>query len=111
LASRREALAAAFRGAGVAALAALAPALLHAQRGAVSTASGRGEVRRVDRDRAQLTIRHAGLPALDMPPMTLVFRVRDASLLVGLKEGDRIRFQAEKQGRQYVVTALAREQG
>lgn len=96
-------------GAAVAAAAAIVPGSLHAQGRRASSATGRGEVRRVDRDGAKLTIRHAGLPAFDMPPMTMVFRVRDAALLEGLKEGDRIRFRAEKEGRQYIVTALQRD--
>lgn len=95
----------------LAAGASLAPAPALAQAGAAADASAMasGEVRRVDREAAKLTIRHGDIPHLEMPPMTMVFRVRDAALLEGLKEGDRIRFRAEKDGRQYVVVALKPE--
>lgn len=95
----------------LAAGASLAPAPAHAQAGAAADASAMtsGEVRRIDREAAKLTIRHGEIPHLEMPPMTMVFRVRDAALLEGLKEGDRIRFRAEKDGRQYVVIALTPE--
>ena len=95
----------------LAAGASLAPAPALAQAGAAADASAMasGEVRRVDREAAKLTIRHGEIPHLEMPPMTMVFRVRDAALLEGLKEGDRIRFRAEKDGRQYVVVALKPE--
>lgn len=86
-----------------------APALAQAGAAADASAMASGEVRRVDREAAKLTIRHGEIPHLEMPPMTMVFRVRDAALLEGLKEGDRIRFRAEKDGRQYVVVALKPE--
>jgi Cu/Ag efflux protein CusF len=41
-----------------------------------------------------------------MPPMTMVFRVKDAAMLEGLAEGSRIRFRAEEADGGYVVTRL-----
>ena len=41
-----------------------------------------------------------------MPPMTMVFRVKDAAMLEQVKEGDKIRFTADKVGGQYTVTGL-----
>lgn len=83
----------------------------HAGSAAPATAGAMtsGEVRRVDAAGGKLTIRHAEIPNLDMPPMTMVFRVRDASMLQGLQQGDKIRFAAEKEGSQYVVVRLTRE--
>ena len=66
-----------------------------------------GEVRRVDTDAGKITLRHGPIPNLDMPDMTMVFRVSDPALLTGLKAGDRIRFTAEKIGGQYTVTSVA----
>ena len=65
-----------------------------------------GEVRKVDKPAAKLTIRHGEIRNLDMPPMTMVFQVRDPALLDKVKAGDKVRFQAEKSGSAYVVTAL-----
>ena len=55
-----------------------------------------GEVRKVDKDQRKLTIKHGEIKNLEMPPMTMVFRVKDSSLLDKVKEGDKIRFSAEK---------------
>ncbi len=76
---------------------------------AAAGAMASGEVRRVDAAGGKLTIRHGEIPNLDMPPMTMVFRVRDAAMLQGLQQGDKIRFAAEKDGSQYVVVRLTRE--
>ena len=67
-----------------------------------------GEVRKVDRDAGKVTIRHGELRNLDMPAMTMVFRVKDPAMLAELKEGDRIRFTAEKVDGNFTVTELQR---
>jgi Cu(I)/Ag(I) efflux system protein CusF len=73
---------------------------------ALAAEMSEGEVRKVDKPAAKLTIRHGELRNLDMPPMTMVFQVRDAALLDKVKAGDKVRFQAEKSGTAYVVTAI-----
>jgi len=65
-----------------------------------------GEVRKVDKEAAKLTIKHGEIKNLDMPPMTMVFRVKDATLLDKVKAGDKVRFRAEKEGSAFVVTAI-----
>jgi Cu/Ag efflux protein CusF len=65
-----------------------------------------GEVRRVDREQQRVTLRHGPIPSLDMPPMTMVFRVGDPALLDGLNAGDKVRFDAEKIGSHYTVTRI-----
>ena len=73
-----------------------------------ATPLAEGEVRRVDKDAKKLTIRHGPLANLDMPPMTMVFQVKDPALLEGIGPGDKIRFQADKVGGAYVVTHIER---
>jgi len=68
-----------------------------------------GEVRKVDKGAMKLTIKHGEIKSLDMPPMTMVFQVKDAKLLAGVAVGDKVSFAADKIGDQYVVTALARK--
>ena len=63
-----------------------------------------GEIRKVDKDAKKLTIKHGEIKSLDMPPMTMVFQVKDAAMLDKLKAGDKIRFVAEKSATGYVVT-------
>ena len=64
------------------------------------------EVRKVDLDAKKITLKHGPIKNLDMPPMTMVFQVRDAALLDKLKAGDQVRFSAEQQQGAYVVTAV-----
>jgi Cu(I)/Ag(I) efflux system periplasmic protein CusF len=66
-----------------------------------------GEVRKVDKAQARITLKHGEIKNLDMPPMTMVFRVKDARLLDKLAAGDKVRFAAEKIDGQYVVTEIA----
>ena len=65
-----------------------------------------GEVRRVDRQANKVTIRHGEIKSLEMPPMTMVYQVKDKALFERLKPGDKIRFAAEKQGGSYVLTRV-----
>lgn len=65
-----------------------------------------GEVRRVDKEAGKLTLRHGEIKNLDMPPMTMVFQVKEPALLEKVKSGDKVKFRAEKAGSGYVVTAL-----
>jgi Cu/Ag efflux protein CusF len=63
-----------------------------------------GEVKKVDKGAGKVTIKHGPLAALDMPPMTMVFRVKDPAMLDKMKAGDKIRFKPEKVGGNYTVT-------
>lgn len=65
-----------------------------------------GEIRKVDKDAGKLTIKHGPIPSMDMPPMTMVYRVRDAAMLDAVKAGDKVKFDAQKMGGQYVVTKI-----
>jgi Cu(I)/Ag(I) efflux system periplasmic protein CusF len=65
-----------------------------------------GEVRKVDKDVQKMTIKHGPLLNLDMPGMTMVFRVKDPAMLDQVKPGDKIKFTADKIGGAYTVTTL-----
>lgn len=65
-----------------------------------------GEVRKVDKENKKMTIKHGEIKNLDMPPMSMVFQVRDPALLDKIKPGDKIRFSAEKLESAFVVTAI-----
>ena len=65
-----------------------------------------GEVRKVDKEAGKITLKHAELKSLDMPPMTMVFQVQDKALLDKVKTGDKVRFAAAKIGGQLTVTAI-----
>lgn len=65
-----------------------------------------GEVRKVDKDAGKLTIKHGPIPSMDMPSMTMVYRVKDPAMLEQVKAGDKIKFDAEKIGGAYTVIRL-----
>jgi Cu(I)/Ag(I) efflux system protein CusF len=65
-----------------------------------------GEVRKVDKEAKKITLRHGAIRNLEMPAMTMVFHVRDAALLDKVKEGDKVRFAADKIGDAITVTHL-----
>lgn len=88
-------------GAGLAALVLSSAALAQA-------ATSGGEVIKIDKAGSRVTMKHDGIKSLDMPPMTMSFRVRDPKLLDAVAVGDRVRFAAERVSGQYTVTALSK---
>lgn len=75
-----------------------------AEKNGTGVAMAEGEVKKVDKGAGKVTLKHGPLPSLDMPAMTMVFRVKDPAMLDQLKAGDNIRFKAEKIGGNYTVT-------
>jgi Cu/Ag efflux protein CusF len=94
------------------ALSQLAPDLLAQQGGgqgakpAPAGAMSDGEVRKIDKSAGKVTIKHGPLQDLNMPPMTMVFRVKDPAILDQLKEGDKIKFSADRINGAIVVTEV-----
>ena len=65
-----------------------------------------GEIKKIDKANGKVTIKHGEIKNLDMPPMTMVFRVKDAAMLDHLKVGDRINFSADKVNGNFTVTKM-----
>ncbi len=65
-----------------------------------------GEVKKIDKEAQKITLKHGPIKNLDMPGMTMVFKVVDPSLLDKVKAGDQVKFTAEHQGSAMVVTAI-----
>lgn len=81
----------------------------HAEKLRIAAAEAKlseGEVRKVDKAGGKLTIKHGPLENLDMPPMTMAFRVKEAAMLDRVKPGDRIRFLAERVNGVFTITQL-----
>lgn len=70
-------------------------------------ANASGEVRRVDAAAGKITIKHGAISDLDLPAMTLVYRV-DSALLKDIKPGDEVKFTAKREGGQYTVTQISK---
>lgn len=64
------------------------------------------EVRKVDKDNGKVTLKHGEIKNLDMPPMTMVFHVKDKAVLNKLQAGDKVRFKAVNDGGKYTVTEI-----
>ncbi len=69
------------------------------------TATADGQVQKIDESAGKITLKHGPMKAFDMEePMTMVYPVKDPSLLKGLKPGDKVRFQAERVNGQIILT-------
>lgn len=65
-----------------------------------------GEVRKIDRAQGKVTLKHGPIANLEMPPMTMVFKVADPKMLDSLKDGDKVRFSADRVNGAITVTAI-----
>ena len=65
-----------------------------------------GEVRKVNKENGTVTLRHERIVHLNMPPMTMVFRVADKGLLDSLRPGDKIFFRAEEKNGALTLTEI-----
>jgi Cu(I)/Ag(I) efflux system periplasmic protein CusF len=86
----------------------VAAALALGLAGTAAAQDADGEVRKIDKGQSKITLKHGEIKNLDMPPMTMVFRVKDAKLLESVTVGDKVKFAAEKIDGNYVVTQIAK---
>jgi len=66
----------------------------------------KGTVKKVDAKAKKVTLIHEELKDLEMPAMTMVFRVKDDATLGKLKEGASIEFVAERVEGKLTVTEI-----
>ena len=85
----------------------------HSKMGAMQMAQGGAsdmtdaEVRKVDMAQGKVTLKHGEIKNLDMPPMTMVFTVKDKAMLEGVKAGDKVRFKAANESGKMTVVEMA----
>lgn len=65
-----------------------------------------GEVRKIDKENQKITLKHGDIKNLDMPGMTMVFKVKDAAMLDKVQVGSKVKFKAEKSDGAIVVTSV-----
>jgi Cu(I)/Ag(I) efflux system periplasmic protein CusF len=65
-----------------------------------------GEVRKVYPDAGQILLKHGEIKSIDMPPMSMVFKVKDKAMLERVKVGDKVRFKAASIGGENTVTEI-----
>jgi len=78
----------------------------HHHRSADASPMSEGTIRKVDPAAGKLTIAHGPLVNLNMPAMTMVFRLGNTTLLGQLQVGDRIRFVAEQVDGALTISSL-----
>jgi Cu(I)/Ag(I) efflux system periplasmic protein CusF len=78
----------------------------HHPAASASALQSEGEVRKVDLAQRKVTLRHGPLANLDMPAMTMVFTAPDPKMIEGLKQGDKVRFTADRKDGSFIVTAI-----
>jgi Cu(I)/Ag(I) efflux system periplasmic protein CusF len=63
-------------------------------------------VRRIDAANGKVTIKHDEIVNLDMPGMTMVFKLQDKAQATGLSVGQAVRFHVEMEGDAMVITQI-----
>ena len=66
-----------------------------------------GEVKKIDEGAGKITLKHGPAKSLGMEePMTMIYRVKDATMLKQVKVGDKVNFEAEEAASGYTVTKM-----
>jgi Cu(I)/Ag(I) efflux system periplasmic protein CusF len=65
-----------------------------------------GEIRKIDKAYQKITLAHGEIKSLELPAMSMTYRVKDPALLEVAQVGDKVKFSAEKINGQLTVTSL-----
>ena len=76
----------------------------HAPAGKVALVDG--TVKKIDQAGGKVTLAHGPLTNLDMPAMTMAFKVKDAAWLQQMQPGQKIRFMADNVDGAMMVTHI-----
>ena len=78
----------------------------HHPSAAATAPTSDGEVRKVDKEQGKVTLKHGPIANLEMPAMTMAFKVADPKMLDAIKEGDKVKFSADRVNGAITVTAI-----
>ena len=65
-----------------------------------------GEVKNVDAQAGQVTLKHGPIENMKMPPMTMAFPVQNPSVLSSLKKGSKVKFALENVNGVPTITSI-----
>ncbi len=65
-----------------------------------------GVIRKIDLKNSKITIKHGEIVNLEMPPMSMIFTVKDPTLLDGVAKGDKVKFVAMEEGGKFFITDI-----
>lgn len=85
---------------------ALGGALLSLAAWAQTVELSEGEIRKIDQATGKITLAHGEIKSIDMPPMTMVFTVKNPALFGDLKKGDKVRFAVVREDGKFVLTEI-----
>lgn len=85
----------------IALLAGITSMAAHAQIGKAD-----GEIRKVNLEAGELTIKHGPFEGIDMGGMTMIFPVKDKAILDKVKAGDRVNFTVSMGSGKLVITKV-----
>src|SRR5438445_6651364 len=74
--------------------------------GAMNGDKAQAEIQRIDNIEGKITLKHGPLKKLNMPGMTMEFKVRDPVMLSHLKKGDKVDFTVENVNGELIVTGI-----
>jgi Cu(I)/Ag(I) efflux system periplasmic protein CusF len=75
---------------------------------AQTPANSSAEVTKIDKSSGRITLKHGEIRNLDMPPMTMVFRVVEPKMLDSVAVGDRVKFAAERIDGNFTVVTISK---
>lgn len=75
---------------------------------AKADALSEGVVRKIDAASGKITLKHGPLANLNMPAMTMVFKVQSPDMFQNVKVGDAVKFRVENLQGAYTVTLIER---
>lgn len=65
-----------------------------------------GTVKKIDMPSQRVMLAHGPIANIGMPPMTMMFKVKEAAMLKKLKDGDKVRFRVEEIGNDYTIVRI-----
>ena len=69
----------------------------------------KGTIIAIQLESGTIKIKHGEIKKLDMSAMTMTYKVANPALLQGLSVGDKVGFDVQDQGSDYVLTAIRQE--
>ena len=73
---------------------------------AAKTELAEGEVRRIDKAKGTVLLKHGEIKSVGMGAMTMSFKFKDPRMAEGLNVGDKVKFDAEQKGDDLIVTRI-----
>ncbi|MEI6803733.1 MAG: copper-binding protein [Burkholderiales bacterium] len=78
----------------------------HTKAAPAQDSMAQGEVKKIDLQAQSLVLKHGDIKSINMPAMTMSFKVANSAFLTKVKVGDKVRFAADMPNGVLTVTAI-----